>query len=613
MKTLKAIGAWNAILLSVVVITGCATKPGIEMRDDPVVRTAGADLVIAGKSYCASTRNVLKAEGLTREVRRDPAAVIQQWHRRLVERDHPEIRLAAAEVALDQAFRNYRAKSGEVVGYLLTAIELSEPGLSYKASTVRLNLIAIYNEGSAELAWLLHEQALGKKKAAAQGPLRSYTVGWGQMRRQNSRPEFYDELTPASRLEVQGFDQNNIRQGMGGSMVGYRAPTDARRAEDPFMPPHSGYALSLTAVVNWEKKGTARVVLHDSGEVETVSIDGKRYPLAADFTAAVATVVAAAPPPKAGFIGMLRPESSKKNEGLFTIEPFREDRIPLVLIHGLLSTPGTWREVINACYADPVIRSNYQLMVFFYPTGFPIPVNAAVLREDLKAFRQRHDPQRRNSKMRKMVVVGHSMGCNLTNFQIRDGGDELWSKFFNKPIEEMNMPPEEVARFRRVAYFEANPDIDRVVFLCGPHRGSPLSNAWLGRFGARLIRLPFQMVDQVSGNMLSSATPLGQSMLSESSSSINNLEEHAPILEAILKQPIPHKPKIHSILGDRGKGDGVNSSDGVVPYWSAHLDGVVSEEFIPESHTSATNSAGNIKAVRRILYEHLGKKVPVTP
>ena len=113
--------------------------------------------------------------------------------------------------------------------------------------------------------------------------------------------------------------------------------------------------------------------------------------------------------------------------------------------------------------------------------------------------------------------------------------------------------------------------------------------------------------------MLSSATPLGQSMLSESSSSINNLEEHAPILEAILKQPIPHKPKIHSILGDRGKGDGVNSSDGVVPYWSAHLDGVVSEEFIPESHTSATNSAGNIKATRRILYEHLGKKVPVTP
>jgi hypothetical protein len=31
---------------------------------------------------------------------------------------------------------------------------------------------------------------------------------------------------------------------------------------------------------------------------------------------------------------------------------------------------------------------------------------------------------------------------------------------------------------------------------------------------------------------------------------------------------------LHSIIGDRGLGDGIQSSDGVVPYISAHLKGV---------------------------------------
>ncbi|HEY5892337.1 MAG TPA: hypothetical protein VIT91_03820 [Chthoniobacterales bacterium] len=37
-------------------------------------------------------------------------------------------------------------------------------------------------------------------------------------------------------------------------------------------------------------------------------------------------------------------------------------------------------------------------------------------------------------------------------------------------------------------------------------------------------------------------------------------------------------------LGDLGKGNSPNSSDGIVPYWSSHLDGAVSEDFVPTSH-----------------------------
>lgn len=590
-------------------LVSCGARPGIAMLKNPVAQTAGADVTIGQGGYSEITREVLKREQLARSARKDPAATIQSLHRRMKESGQLEFRLAAAEVAIDQAFANYRAGSGEVFGYLLTAIELSEGGLASAESIVHSGLVEVYNEGNAELAWLLHQKASGKQRIEAQGPLKRYTVGWAAGRRDGSRPEFYDTLTPTSRIEVKGFESSNVRPGVGGSVVGYRAPTEERRAQDRFMPPHSGYALSLTAVVEWRGSGHAKVVLHDLVEDESVSIGGKRYTLAGDFTAAMATLVAASPRPSVGWVGMLRPEKNKKFEGLYSLEPYREDRIPLILVHGLLSTPSTWREVVNQCYSDRVIRENYQIMVFFYPTGFPIALNAADLRADLKAFRERFDPNRSNPNMRKMVMVGHSMGCNLTNFQIRDGGDAFWAKFFTKPPEELDLTAEEYEMMRRAAYFKANPDIDRVVFVCGPHRGSPISNSWLGRFGANLIRMPFQTIDELSGNALSSATPLGQSIFDEPSSSINNLQENSPVLEALLEQPMPYKPKMHSIIGDRGKGSGVGSSDGVVPYWSSQLQGVDSEQFIPASHTTATNHSSNVEMVREILYQHVGETV----
>ena len=611
MRRLKSIGYGSGALAAVFLFTACSAKHGMEVLSKPVSRIAGADLVIDGKTYSPVTRDVLKREGLDKQVRKDPAGTIQNLAQRLKADERPEFRLAAAEVAIHQAFRNYHSKTGGVFGYLLAAIELSEKGLPLGKSTVHADLVEIYNESNAELAWLLHQRLAGNQKLKARGPLGDYVLTWSKSRRDGSQPGFYDTLTPASRIKVKGFERVNVRPGVGGSLVGYRGPTPERRAKDPFMPTHSGYAIALTAVVEWGKGRTAKVVLHDLVEDESVTIAGKRYTLAGDFTAALATAANASPPASSGWIGMLRPAKTTKFEGLYTLEPYRDDRIPLILVHGLLSSPTTWREVINQVYADPVIRKNYQPLVFFYPTGFPISVNAAELRDQLKAFQMRYDPQRRNPKMRDMVMVGHSMGCNLTNFQIRDGGDELWGKFFTESITELGITADERERLRRSTYFKANPDITRVVFVCGPHRGSPLSDAWLGRFGANLVRLPFHSINELSGNVLSSTTALGQSVFDEPSSSINNLEVNSPILLALLEQPIPYKPKMHSIIGDRGKGSGKGSSDGVVPYWSSHLDDVQSEYFIHASHTTATNNRSNVEQVRAILYEHVGERVPV--
>jgi hypothetical protein len=63
----------------------------------------------------------------------------------------------------------------------------------------------------------------------------------------------------------------------------------------------------------------------------------------------------------------------------------------------------------------------------------------------------------------------------------------------------------------------------------------------------------------------------------------------------------------HSIIGDRGRGDTPNSSDGVVAYWSSHLDGAKSERIVPSSHGANQNPQG-IAEVARILKQHIGSK-----
>jgi hypothetical protein len=64
--------------------------------------------------------------------------------------------------------------------------------------------------------------------------------------------------------------------------------------------------------------------------------------------------------------------------------------------------------------------------------------------------------------------------------------------------------------------------------------------------------------------------------------------------------PITAGIPYHSIIGDRGRGDTPNSSDGVVPYWSSHLEGARSEKIVPSDHGSPHNLQA-IAEVHRIL------------
>jgi hypothetical protein len=54
----------------------------------------------------------------------------------------------------------------------------------------------------------------------------------------------------------------------------------------------------------------------------------------------------------------------------------------------------------------------------------------------------------------------------------------------------------------------------------------------------------------------------------------------------------------NTIIGDRGRGDSPNSSDGVVPYWSSHLNGAESEHIVPSGHGAHQNP----QAIAEVLW-----------
>ena len=155
----------------------------------------------------------------------------------------------------------------------------------------------------------------------------------------------------------------------------------------------------------------------------------------------------------------------------------------------------------------------------------------------------------------------------------------------------------------RSTTFRANPRIGRVVFICTPHRGSDLASNPIGKIGISLITLPARltavMFDSLTGADLAQITGSSKRL----PNSITGLKPTSPALPVINSVPI--KVPYHSIIGDRGKGDSPNSTDGVVAYWSSHLDGAQSECIVPGPHGSC-QLPQTIAELDRILRLHLG-------
>ena len=153
--------------------------------------------------------------------------------------------------------------------------------------------------------------------------------------------------------------------------------------------------------------------------------------------------------------GLLRPEQALERANLLLIRPYEPGKIPVVMVHGLISTPLAWIPMLNELLRDPVIQSKYQFMLYMYPTGVPIPIAAAGLRESLAQAKAMYDPDGRDPAFDQMVLVGHSMGGILSRTMAVSSGDQFWRLYSDRSFEEILGPREVLEELRRYFFFRA--------------------------------------------------------------------------------------------------------------------------------------------------------------
>jgi pimeloyl-ACP methyl ester carboxylesterase len=415
------------------------------------------------------------------------------------------------------------------------------------------------------------------------------------------RPQDY-ELIPADELDVRGkfVVPRLTREGAGAALVAVRRD-QAPQIPLRFAPPRVYTAVTAVAQFSGRK---CEIEFTDPLATETVNISGRTLPSEADFTAPLALGLSREHPEKIGFAAMLNPEKFAHTVRLIQVQPYDPNKIPVVFVHGLQDTPVAWVPMVNALWADPVLRRNYQVCVFSYPSGYPVQYSALLLRRELEAF-DRTFPHHRS-----IILVGHSMGGIISRLMITDsGGDRLWRYFFGKPPAETKLSPESKALVEEGLMFKPRRNVARVIFISTPHRGSIIAQNSIGRIGSSLIRKSVQYMN--AGREILHASIVQEDptvlKLNRLPNSIDTLSPNDPFVKEMNALPMAKRIPYHSIIGDRGRGDTPNSSDGVVPYWSSHLDGAESEKIVPSGH-GAEHSPQGIAEVLRILHGHIASR-----
>ena len=179
-------------------------------------------------------------------------------------------------------------------------------------------------------------------------------------------------------------------------------------------------------------------------------------------------------------------------------------------------------------------------------------------------------------------------------------GRQNLARFFATPPAKTPLASDTRKFLEEALVFDHRPDVQRVIFISTPHRGSELASNWIGRIGAALVRTPRLFTSiYASTKPLLIADPAARP-LNRMPNSVDTLEPNDRFVEAVNKLPITRGIPYHSIIGDRGRGDTPNSSDGVVPYWSSHLPGAQSELIVNSDHGAQYNPQA-IREVERIL------------
>ncbi len=399
-------------------------------------------------------------------------------------------------------------------------------------------------------------------------------------------------FTPADQFMIGGkyVEEHVSRTGIGAPVVAV-GKGDNKEWRKNYFTKKVYYGVTAVARIQGNR---CIIAFEDPLAQETTSVNGQKMDLAADFTVPLAVMLTSTAPRVPKLERLLNPEKWAETAQLARLEPYNPNKAVVLVIHGLMDSPSTWAPMIISLRSDPEIRKHYQFWFYSYPSGYPYPYSASILRENLDGV-EKHFPLHK-----PMIVIGHSMGGCISRLLITDTGDTLWKKLFHHTPAETNLPASSKKLYTDALIFKHRPEIGRVIFISSPLKGSEMASLSIGRIGSMLVRTPKKLL--LAGNdALKVVTFHANDLkLKRAPNSIDTLSPKNRFVRMINTVPIVKGIPYHTIIGDRGRGDSPHSSDGVVPYWSSHMDGAQSECVVPSDHGAHQNPKA-FAEVKRIL------------
>lgn len=439
------------------------------------------------------------------------------------------------------------------------------------------------------------------------------------------KPDEFDHYEFVSDYEIQTLRNWHTTYGLGVPLVAVRRPNSKEDQRENYYP--KGLSYAVTALMRCAEPSDGRRVgaqrtcileFFDPLNANQINLANKWVPLETDLTTPLALFLDSPDFRKRNqpFKGLVNPNVEQSKRGLYMLEPYDPNRIPVLMVHGLWSTPLAWMDMFNDLRSFPEIRERYQFWFYLYPSGQPFWISATQLRKDLAEMRDAFDKDRRDRALDHMVLVGHSMGGLISRMQTIDSGDDFWKIVSDAPVENAEQALSQIRgsqedRYKLVStlFFRPNQSVRRVVTIGTPHRGSDFANDYTRWLARQVIKLPSIAV--TTGTRLADRNPrlFKHKELLTVANAIDSLAPESPIFPVLIRAKSSPGVKYHNIVGVL-KNPSIFSGrtlkgDGIVEYASASMDDVESELIVDAEHTKIHLVGKTIFEVRRILLEHL--------
>jgi triacylglycerol esterase/lipase EstA (alpha/beta hydrolase family) len=422
------------------------------------------------------------------------------------------------------------------------------------------------------------------------------------------------ELIPAASLSFGGLRNQYRRDGLGAELVAVTAKRVVNRRSDDEPWSETPFP-AITAVARFPGETLEQVLSTQQVEVigydpyrqDTVKMAGVEAPLAANFTSGYGLWLARSGFAKQSLLTLVGRGEVLEKPHVYLLQPFDPNRRIVIMLHGLASSPEAWINVANEMLGDEVLRRNFQIWQVYYPTNLPLAINNQAIRQAIEQTLSNFDPEGTAIASRDMVLVGHSMGGVLSRLMLSSSGEQMWDAMLGEYKIKGKRLKKAKASLGPYLYFEPLPQVSRAVFAAAPHRGTPFAENSLARWAAGLVRMPVSMLNRFKevAQVLVDPNAAAPVALGRPLNSIDNLSNQDPFVKAAADLPLSPHVHYHSIIGNyTPELDVLHSSDGVVPYVSAHLPGAESELVVPSWH-SVQETPQAIVEIRRVLHEHI--------